>query len=382
VEKFVLKYFNLIRTIIAILIGLVISVFLIYVVSKDPGFSLKQFILGPFLSRSRFFNMLESTSPILFCGLAIAVAFHARQFNVGAEGSLFIGAVLGTAFAVSTRMPAFLHIPLTLLVATAAGGAWSFIPGFLKAKLKASELVSSLMLNYVAYFLGLYLINFHFRDKKAGYLVSLQLPQSAWLAQFVPDSRMHWGIVLSLLFAVMVYLFLYRSTTGYEVRMTGFNEKFARFGGIRVSQVVILSQVILGLVAGFGGMTEIMGIHHRFNWQSSPGYGWDGVIVAIIGRNHPLLIIVASLFLSYMRVGGQVLTLMSDVPAEMVAVIQSVIILLITAEAFLARWRYGITVREAAYELGFSDPYYFSRLYRRHRGRPPATAIRDFRGGA
>ena len=347
-EKFVLKYFNLIRTIIAILIGLVISVFLIYVVSKDPTFSLKQFILGPLLSRGRFSNMIETTSPILFCGLAIAVAFQARQFNVGAEGSLFIGAVLGTAFAVSTRMPAFLHIPLTLLVATAAGGAWSFIPGFLKAKLKASELVSSLMLNYVAYFLGLYLINFHFRDKKAGYLVSLQLPQSAWLAQFVPDTRMQWGIVLSLLFAVLVYLFLYRSTTGYEVRMTGFNEKFARFGGIRVSQVVILSQVILGLVAGFGGVTEIMGIHHRFNWQSSPGYGWDGVIVAIIGRNHPLLIILASLFLSYMRVGGQVLTLMSDVPAEMVTVIQSVIILLITAEAFLSRWRYGITVREAA----------------------------------
>ena len=349
-EKFVLKYFNLIRTIIAILIGLVISVLLIYLVSKDPGFSLKQFLLGPFLSRGRFSNMIETTSPILFCGLAIAVAFQARQFNVGAEGSLFLGAALGTAFAVSTRMPIFLHIPLVLLVAAAVGAAWNYIPGLLKAKWNASELVSSLMMNYVAYFLGLYLINFHFRDKAAGYLVSLQLPKTAWLQQFVPDTRMHWGIVLSLVFALLVYLFLYHSTTGYEIRMTGFNEKFARFGGIKVSRVVILSQVILGLIAGIGGMTEVMGIHHRFNWQSSPGYGWDGVIVAIIGRNHPLLIIAASFFLSYMRVGGQVLTLMSDVPAEMVTVIQSVIILLITAEAFLSRWRYRITVREAAHK--------------------------------
>ena len=347
-EKFVLKYFNLIRTFIAILIGLVISVFLIYLVSKDPGFSLKQFLLGPFLSRGRFSNMIETTSPILFCGLAIAVAFQARQFNVGAEGSLFLGAALGTAFAVSTRMPAFLHVPLVLMVAAVVGAAWNFIPGLLKAKWKASELVSSLMMNYVAYFLGLYLINFHFRDKAAGYLVSLQLPRTAWLQQFVPDTRMHWGIVLSLVFALLVYLFLYHSTTGYEVRMTGFNEKFARFGGIRVSRVVILSQVILGLIAGIGGMTEVMGIHHRFNWQTTPGYGWDGVIVAIIGRNHPLLIVAASFFLAYMRVGGQVLTLMSDVPAEMVTVIQSVIILLITAEAFLSRWRYSITVHEAA----------------------------------
>jgi simple sugar transport system permease protein len=328
----------------------VISVFLIYVVSKDPGFSLKQFLLGPFLSRGRFSNMIETTSPILFCGLSIAVAFQARQFNVGAEGSLFLGAAVGTAFAVSTRLPIFLHIPLVLLVAAAVGAAWNFIPGLLKAKWKASELVSSLMMNYVAYFLGLYLINFHFRDKAAGYLVSLQLPQTAWLQQFVPDTRLHWGIVLSLVFAVLVYLFLYHSTTGYEIRMTGFNEKFARFGGIRVARVVILSQVILGLIAGIGGMTEVMGIHHRFNWQSTPGYGWDGVIVAIIGRNHPLLIIAASFFLSYMRVGGQVLTLMSDVPAEMVTVIQSVIILLITAEAFLSRWRYRITVHEAAHK--------------------------------
>ncbi|HYW83541.1 MAG TPA: ABC transporter permease, partial [Spirochaetia bacterium] len=256
----------------------------------------------------------------------------------------------GTAFAVSTRLPIFLHIPLVLLVAAAVGAAWNYVPGLLKAKWKASELVSSLMMNYVAYFLGLYLINFHFRDKTAGYLVSLQLPKTAWLQQFVPDTRMHWGIVLSLVFAVLVYLFLYHSTTGYEIRMTGFNEKFARFGGIRVSRIVILSQVILGLIAGIGGMTEVMGIHHRFNWQVSPGYGWDGVIVAIIGRNHPLLIVAASFFLAYMRVGGQVLTLMSDVPAEMVTVIQSVIILLITAEAFLSRWRYSITVHEAAHK--------------------------------
>jgi len=347
VEKFVLKYFNLIRTVIAVLIGLVISIFLIYVVSKDPGFSLQQMLLGPFLSRSRFSSLIEGTSPILLCGLAIAVAFQARQFNVGAEGSLYLGAAVGTAFAVSTRMPAFLHIPLVLLVAAGVGAVWGALPGVLKAKWQGSELVASLLLNYVAYFLGLYLINFHFRDKEAGYLVSYQLPQTAWFQQFIPGTRMHWGILISLAGAVLVYLFLYHTTTGYEIRMTGFNEKFARFGGIDVLKIVVLCQLILGFLAGLGGMTEVMGIHRRFNWQAQPGYGWDGVVVAIIGRNHPLLIIAASFFLSYLRVGGQVLNLMSDVPSEMITVIQSVIILLITAEAFLARWRYRITVRQA-----------------------------------
>lgn len=346
-EKFLLKYFTLIRVIIAISIGIVISVFLIYLTSQEPGFSLRSFLLGPFLTRSRLAHLFETASPIIFCGLAIAVAFQAKQFNIGAEGSLYLGAAVGTAFAVSTNMPAFIHIPLVLLIAGLTGALWSFIPGILKAKWKASELVSSLMLNYVAYFLGLYLINYHFRDKEAGFLVSFKLPETAWLARFIPDTRIHYGIILALVLAVLVYYFLYHTTAGYEIRSTGFNERFARFGGISVFKVIILCQVILGFLAAFGGMTEVMGIHRRFLWQSSPGYGWDGIIVAIIGRSHPLLIVPASFFLAYMRVGGRVLNLMSDVPAEMVMVIQSIIILLITAEAFLSQWKYRITVRQA-----------------------------------
>ena len=346
-EKFLLKYFTWIRVIIAIAIGIVISVLLIYLVSEEPGFSLRSFLLGPFLTRSRLAHVFESASPVIFCGLAIAVAFQAKQFNVGAEGSLYLGPVVATAFAVSTNMPAFIHIPLVLLVGGLTGAAWSFIPGILKARWKASELVASLMLNYVAFFLGLYLINFHFRDKEAGFLVSYQLPKTAWLPQFIPDTRIHYGIILAIVAAVLVYYFMYHTTTGYEIRSTGFNERFARFGGINVFKVIILCQVILGFLSGVGGTTEVMGIHRRFVWQSTPGYGWDGVIVAIIGRNHPLLVIPAAFFLSYMRVGGRVLNLMSDVPAEMITVIQSIIILLITAEAFLSQWKYRITLRQA-----------------------------------
>ncbi len=346
-EKFLLKYFNLLRVLIAILIGISISVFIILMMSSEPGNSLKTIFLGPFLSRSRFGNLLETTAPILFCGLAVAIPFQAGLFNVGAEGAFYLGAVMGTAVAVSTNMPAILHIPLILLTAGITGAAWGFIPGYLKSKWNVNELVVTLMLNFVALYMGLYLINYHFRDKAAGFLTSYKFPETAWLVQFIPGTRIHAGVFLALIFAVLVYIFLYRTTLGYEIRTSGLNFEFARYGGINVKKVIILSQVIGGFIAGIGGICEIMGIYRRFSWQASPGYGWDGVVVAIIGRNNPLLIIPASLFLAYLRIGGGLVKVMSDIPTEMISVIQAIIILLITANAFLSGWKNRITVKEA-----------------------------------
>jgi simple sugar transport system permease protein len=350
--KFLLRYFSVIRTAIALAIGVIISIALIYVISKTPLDSLKQFFAGPFLSKGRFFNVLENAGPIIFCGVAISIAFKAAQFNVGAEGSFYLGAVAGTAFAVYVPLPPLLAIPLTLIVAAAGGAIWGAIPGFIKAKWNANELVSTLMMNYAAYYFGLYFINYFVRDKNAGYLASIKIPEGTWLPQLIPGTRFHVGIMLAFLFAVAAWFFLSKTTAGFEIRVTGENNKFARYCGISVSKVIVLSQVLLGLVAGIGGICEILGIHHRFNWQSSPGYGWDGVIVAIIGRNNPLFVVLASVFLSYLRVGGQVLNLMADVPAEMVSVIQSIIILLITAEAFLSQWHFRLTKRSVRKAMG------------------------------
>lgn len=346
-DKYILKYFNLIRTIIAILIGVFICFLIIFIISKDPQNGLRYFLIGPFSTIGRLGNVIEMASPIILCGLAIAIPFQAEQFNIGAEGALFISAAVTTGFGVSTSFPKIIHIPLMILVAGGVGAIWGFIPGILKAKWKASELVITLMMNYVALYLGLYIINFHFRDKKAGFLVSYQLPKSAWFDQFIKDTRIHYGVLLTVVFVILVYIFLYKTKLGYEIRMTGFNLNFAKYGGINTFKVIVLSQIISGFIAGIAGISEVMGIHRRFNWQTTPGYGWDGVVVAIIGRNHPVLIAFASLFIAYLRVSGQVLNLLTDIPSEIVTILESIIILLITAEAFLSQWKYRITVREA-----------------------------------
>ena len=346
-RKSILKYFDLIRILTSILIGIIVTICIIFIVSDEPEISIHSLFLGPIFSKSRFGSFIETASVILFCGIAVAIPFTAGQFNLGAEGALFIGATAGTAVAISTKMPPYLHIPLVLMAAGAAGALWGLLPGILKAKWNVNELVTSLMLNYVAYYIGLYVINYHFRDKAAGFLVSYKLPETTWLSQFVPGTRIHTGIFISLIFAIIAYLGLFHTRLGYEIRTCGSNIEFARYGGLNIFKVIVITSVIGGFVAGIGGMSEVMGIYRRFNWNTQPGYGWDGVVVAIIGRNNPLLIILASLFLAYLRVGGGMLNLLSDIPTEMVSVIQAIIILLITAEAFLSEWKNKIIVKEA-----------------------------------
>ncbi|MFW5729718.1 MAG: ABC transporter permease subunit, partial [Spirochaetota bacterium] len=154
-QRFILRNFTLIRTLVAIAIGIAIVVMVVILISATPGISLDSFLFGPFRSRRTMATILETASPIIFAGLAIAVSFSAQQFYIGAEGAMYITAAVGTAFAVSTSMPWFLHAPLILVFSAVVGGVWGAIPGFLKARFNASEIVSALMLNFVAYYGGL-----------------------------------------------------------------------------------------------------------------------------------------------------------------------------------------------------------------------------------
>ncbi|MFP4510557.1 MAG: ABC transporter permease [Spirochaetota bacterium] len=349
-QQFLLKNFDAIRTAIAILIGMLICILLIILVSSSPADSIATFLFGPFSSQRTIASIFEIATPIIFTGIALAISFQAQQFYIGAEGAFYITAAVGTALAVSTSMPWFLHVPLILLVSASFGGLWGLIPGYLKARFNTSEVVTALMLNFVALYTGLYLINNFFRDRGAGFMVSFRLPESAELGQLIERTRIHWGVVLAILVAIWAYYFLYHTRTGYEIRTVGHNQKFARFGGINVFKVIITVHVLTGAIAGLGGIVEVMGIHGRFNWQDLPGQGWDGVIVAIIGRNQPLYVVAAAVFLGYLRVGGQQLRLLSDVPFELVLVIQSAIILLITARAFLSQWENRMIINQASEE--------------------------------
>ncbi|HPE69530.1 MAG TPA: ABC transporter permease [Thermotogota bacterium] len=366
------QLFELYRTGIAIGIALLLGYLIVFFTSFPEGalslgekiaqaFSatneaFKYFLLGPVIkwrgdaalfNDRGFIQWINETVPIMITGLAVAIVFSAKIFNIGAEGQLFIGAVGATFAAVHFPAIPVLHPILVIAVAMLCGAGWAVIPGVIKSRLKASELVTSLMMNYVAFFFGLFLIKTFIRDQTAGSLVSEKFQDTALLPLLNERYKWHIGILIAIGLTIFVWFLMKRTTWGYRVRLVGDNIHFAHFSGIKTPSVVFQAQVVSGAIAGMAGIIELMGYHGRFLWLVSPGYGWDGIIIATLARNNPLYVPIAALFLSYIRVGAKTMGRYTDIAPEIVAILQAAIILLVTAEAFLAKWKQRAIEKEA-----------------------------------
>ncbi|NLJ40912.1 MAG: ABC transporter permease [Clostridiales bacterium] len=340
-------WFNIATTALAITISLLIAFMIIFMVSDQPLDAVNSLLFGPLSSLRNFGTVIETMITISFTGMAVCVMFQGGQFNLGAEGAFFIGAI--TASAITTKLS--LHPGMLMFVAIVGGGLAGmllcYIPAILRAKFNADEMVSSLMLNYVALYLGLYLLNTFLRDPNFGMLASYKIPPDAKLTQFIPKTRIHTGVFIVAILIFLIYIFIYRTRTGYSIRVLGNNPNFAHYSGIKVGSAIVISQVVGGAIAGIGGSVELLGMYERFQWTSLPGYGWDGVIIAILARNKPQYVPIAALFLSYLRIGSSIMARLTDVPYELIIVIQSIMIVLITASALLGRLRHKMVVKEA-----------------------------------
>ncbi|MEG2353839.1 MAG: ABC transporter permease [Clostridium sp.] len=339
--------YEIIRTVTAITIALLISFIIIFAVSNQPGEAIHIFLTGPFKSMRHFGNVIEMMIPLVFTGLAVSIMFQANEFNLGSEGTFYIGAVAATFIAINITLPAGVHPAVAILFGGLVGAVVGAIPAILKTVFGATELVSSLMLNYICLFFGTYLINNFMRDTSAGSMVSHEFQATAILGKILQPTRLHIGLILAVLAVIFCYLFLYKSKLGYAIRMTGQNPKFAKYSGINTVKVLIMAQIIGGFIAGIGGATEMLGMYTRFGWQQLPGYGWDAIIVAALARNNPILVPISAFFLSFLRVGADMMARGSDVQAEVIAIIQGVMILLIAAERFLAHWKHKKIYKDA-----------------------------------
>ena len=287
-----------------------------------------------------------AATPLIFTGLAVALGFRSGLFNIGAEGQLYLGAIVATFVGFSVHgLPLFIHLPLTIAAGFIGGALWGFIPGILKARTGAHEVIVTIMLNYIAYSLVTWVLRqpFYQRPGRSD-PVSPIVDPSAVIPPLIDGLRMNWAFVLALIAAAFVSWLLYRSTLGFEFRAVGLNPAGARYAGMKISRTLILTMSICGGLAGLAGATEIIGVNKAMTPGFSPGYGFDGIAIALLGGSSPLGVVLAALLFGGLRAGATPMQAATGIPIDLVVVIQALVIMFVAAPA-LIREIYRIKAR-------------------------------------
>ena len=348
--------FELFRGLVAILIAVAVAFIFIILCAEDPGEALNCLLIRPVVSNGALntrsiFTILGRTTPIIFTGLAICIMFSANQFNLGAEGVTMLGGFIGSLVAIYLPMAAGLHTFVAVIIAAISGGIVMLVPALAKVKLKASEMVISLMMNYVILNIVLQFLNNVFADRSKGATQTFPFELTAKVGTVVEGTELTYGFFIAVIVTIFVGIFMFRTRWGYAIRMIGINESFSKYSGIKVGTIIVVSQIIGGLLSGAGGAIEVLGRETTFRWLDLPGYGWTGVTVAILAKNNPLLVPLAAIFIAYLNRGCELMSIYAGVPAEMIDIIQAVIFLFFAAEQFLSRYRQKLVVKEAKNEL-------------------------------
>lgn len=341
------KRFEIFRMFFSILIALLVSFLLIFLVSEQPVEAIVALVTGPLQSKRNLANVVESMIPLIFTGTGVCIMFSANQINLAGEGAFHLGGLVASACALGLGLPAGLSPFVALCMAALAGAVFTAVPAVLKVKTGSSEMVSSLMLNYLSLWFCTFILMHFILDPSVG-SASHRLPEESELFTLFRGTRIHAGVFIALAVAVLGYIFLYKTKMGYELRLAGENEKFAKYSGINIVKVILISQLVGGAVAGLGGGVEMLSpIYSRFSWTSLLGYGWDAIIICTLAKKNPLKTPLAALFLAYLRTGASIMARSTDVTLEIVQITQGIIILLAVAEQFLSKTKHKMIAREA-----------------------------------
>ena len=337
--------------VIAILAALMVGAIIIIAVGGHVFETYWIIISMPFKNLRSFSEVLIRMIPLLIVALGISVSSRCGIINIGAEGQMYMGIIAATAIATNCgSLPKIILVPMCIVAAGIAGGLYGFIPGWLKAKLEVSELLSTVMLNYVATQFFNFCIRVPLLDpnEKSGTPMSRRIAENATLSRLFKGMSLHQGIFLTIILVVIIYILMFKTTWGYKMRAAGASKRAARYGGINVPKYLIIAMVISGACAGMAGAVELMGVQGRAVAGMTSGYGFSGVVVALFGALHPLWIVPASFFfgiLLYSQVNLQILT---SVPPNLVKALQGLIILIIVAV-----------------QMVISNPYSMERFRRR-----------------
>lgn len=339
------EMFQIIKTMLAILAAMVFAFLFIMLLSNEPLAALKAFLTGPFSSMRRFGNLIEFFIPVCFTALGACIIFSIGQCSVIGEGAVFFGGLTAAWISIKMGTGGVAVQLAALLGASLVCGLIAMIPMHLKLKYNADLFVDSLMLNYVLLYVGTFILNYSIRDSEIGMTASYALPKGSALPVLVQKTQITTALLLAAAAVILVVIFMEKTSVGYQMRMVGLNEKFARYSGMSVGKLCMLSAFLGGLLSGAGGAVEILGRYERFQWLGLPGFGWDGILIATIAGFKARNVPIAAFFIAYIRTGADIMNRACDVPSELIIAIQSLLILMIASRGFLSKLHQRLIVR-------------------------------------
>jgi simple sugar transport system permease protein len=354
---------------LAVIAALAVGAIILLLQDVSPATAYSAMITGAFTNKNGLADTFVKAIPLLLVALGVAIAFRGGVINIGAEGQIIVGALLTTfvGLQLGDRLPGPIVILICLISGTLMGGIWGAIPGYLKARLGVNEILSTIMMNQIAIQIAYFLLRGPMIDPaevEAGTNIphsarlprSTDLPRFTDLAQslglersaeelgltgfvgelyglFVEPTRLHSGLIIAIVMAILVYVFLWRTTIGYRIRAVGQNQSASRYAGINVQRYIILSITLGGMFAGLAGAIEILGLHHRMFEPTavSAGYGFSGIVVALFGSLHPLGIIPSAILFGGLLVGGDKMQRAVQIPQVLITVILGMVVLFVVS---------------------------------------------------
>jgi len=326
--------------VIAVAITFLVTSGPILLAGANPIAAYAEFVVIPLTSRFTLLEVLVSATPILFTGAAVAIAFRAGYWNIGAEGQLLLGATAAAGVGAAVGdLPAIVALPAMLAAGALAGASWALLPALLRVRFGIDEVVTTLLLNPVALLLVTGLLHGPWRDPVTGFPESPRIAASAEFPALIDKSRLHLGFVIGLIVIAIAWYVIARTPAGLRLRAVGLSPHGARFAGISVSRTLIVAALASGAVAGLAGVSEVAGIQHRLTSGLSPGYGYTGIVVATLGTLAMPGVILAALFLGDLAVGASTAARSLGIPSQLGAVVQGVLLLTVVALLALRRGR-------------------------------------------
>lgn len=341
---------------ISILLGFIIGALVILLSGKNPIVAYAALIQGAFGSLSKIGDTLLYSTTLILTGLSVAFAFKTGLFNIGASGQMLIGGFTATVIGIyGVGLPRIVVLPLAVLGAIVAGAIWAGIPGMLKAKYRVHEVVTTIMMNWIAYWSVYYFVPVMIPgefDTESANVAAKALLRTDWLSNIFGGSYVNLGLILALLTALLIWFVLEKTTFGYELKAVGFNPDAAKYAGMKVNRNIIYSMMIAGALAGLAGATYYLGYTSNIKMGVLPTQGFDGIAVSLLGLNGPLGVVLAALLFGFMNAGKLSMQIRSGVPNDLVPIIIATIIFFAATNEMIKIWLKRVGDRKSNKERG------------------------------